>query len=159
MEYSNRPRKTLLSTRTLRRAHFSCTMFIPNSNAVNEAAAIKAECSRDEQLQLKLVPEDMLRPACQISVTEVQCGDPQCAPIDTALTIVFDRYALVSLSCAAFVRHWCLLMLDSLISCISLFIISYIYIYTCCHIAFMLPQPLAAAADEGCWEFPCQARK
>jgi hypothetical protein len=72
-------------------------MFIPNSNAVNEAAAIKAECSRVEQLCLELVPED-IRSACQISVTEVQCGDPNCAPIDTALTIIFDRYVTVTVS-------------------------------------------------------------
>jgi len=73
-------------------------MFIPNANAAAEAAAIKQACARVEQLALELVPDD-IRSACQINVSEVQCGDPQCAPIDTTVLIFFERYVLTVSEC------------------------------------------------------------
>jgi hypothetical protein len=68
-------------------------MFIPNENAAAEATAIKRECARIESMALALVPED-IRSACQINVSEFQCGDPTCAPIDTSIVVVFNRSVL-----------------------------------------------------------------
>ena len=68
-------------------------MFIPNVNAAAEADAIKRECARIESMALSLVPDD-IRSACQINVSEFQCGDPNCAPIDTSIVVVFDRCVL-----------------------------------------------------------------
>ena len=39
---------------------------------------------------LMLIPPTM-REGVIVTVQEVQCGDPNCAPIDTAITIVFAR--------------------------------------------------------------------
>ncbi len=43
---------------------------------------------RIEQWSLDLVP-DNIRDGVQISVQEVECGDPNCSPIDTAVAIMF----------------------------------------------------------------------
>jgi hypothetical protein len=43
-----------------------------------------------EAWSLDIIPET-IRDQAQISIQEVQCGDPQCAPIDTAVTILFSR--------------------------------------------------------------------
>jgi hypothetical protein len=43
-----------------------------------------------EKWTIEMIPESV-RTGVQISVQEVQCGDPDCAPIDTAIAILFPR--------------------------------------------------------------------
>jgi len=49
----------------------------------------KAAFQRIENWALELVSPS-IRNGVQIHVQEVQCGDPNCAPIDTAVTIMFE---------------------------------------------------------------------
>jgi hypothetical protein len=65
-------------------------MFLPNKNADAEKAALKRHYARIEAWALDIIPAD-LREEVQVSVQEVQCGDPDCAPIDTVVTIIFHR--------------------------------------------------------------------
>lgn len=65
-------------------------MFLPDSTHGDDAEERKAACARVEEMCLNLVPQE-LREDVQISVQEVQCGDPNCAPIDTAITVIFNR--------------------------------------------------------------------
>lgn len=69
-------------------------MFLPDSmknQADDDAASVRRNTAyKDiERWSLELIPSQ-IRNAVQISVQEVQCGDPECAPIDTAIAILFD---------------------------------------------------------------------
>ncbi len=69
-------------------------MFLPDSmknQADDDAASVRRNTAyKDiERWSLELIPSQ-IRNAVQISVQEVQCGDPDCAPIDTAIAILFD---------------------------------------------------------------------
>lgn len=68
-------------------------MFLPeNAAGADEAEkARKAAFKSIEQWSIQLIPEP-LRKEVTVSIQEVQCGDPQCSPIDTAIAIVFNRY-------------------------------------------------------------------
>jgi hypothetical protein len=74
-------------------------MFLPNFNADAEKAALKEHCDRIERWALDIIPRD-LREEVIVSVQEVHCGDPECAPIDTVVTVLFDRF--VQISCVEF---------------------------------------------------------
>eukprot|EP00957_Ditylum_brightwellii_P125183 9543686-Ditylum_brightwellii.AAC.1 len=69
-------------------------MFLPKSDAEANAEA-KAEAERKaayiriEKWSIDAVPS-AISGDVQINVQEVQCGDPDCAPIDTAIAIVFS---------------------------------------------------------------------
>lgn len=69
-------------------------MFLPdnikNKSTDKEEAERKRAYARIEQWAMELIPESA-RSGVQISVQEVQCGDPECAPIDTAVAILFPR--------------------------------------------------------------------
>lgn len=67
-------------------------MFLPENVANKEKEEVerKAAFQNIEAWSMEIIPE-ALRPDASVSVQEVQCGDPQCAPIDTAVTIVFTR--------------------------------------------------------------------
>lgn len=79
-------------------------MFLPGRNAEEERQALQKEYRRVETICLELLPADpALREASTISVQEVQCGDPECAPIDTIVTIMFPRWVL----------KWAVFRLDS----------------------------------------------
>ena len=68
-------------------------MFLPENVASQnkEEEERKAAFKKIEQWSLEIIPQE-IRGEAQVSVQEVQCGDPNCAPIDTAVTIVFNRY-------------------------------------------------------------------
>ena len=72
-------------------------MFLPENARGAGGAADRAEEERKaaykriEEWSLGLIAEP-LRKDVQISVQEVQCGDPQCSPIDTAIAVQFKRY-------------------------------------------------------------------
>lgn len=68
-------------------------MFLPGNIGAKdkEEEARKAAFKKIEAWSLEIIPSE-IRDEAQVSVQEVQCGDPNCAPIDTAVTIVFNRY-------------------------------------------------------------------
>lgn len=70
-------------------------MFLPENaaQANNAEKQRKAAFKKIEEWSLQLIPEP-LRNDVTISVQEIQCGDPQCSPIDTAIAVVFDRYVV-----------------------------------------------------------------
>ena len=69
-------------------------MFLPDASSLNEKK--KADDRRREAFRniekwgLELIPED-IRESAVISAQEIQCSDPDCAPIDTTVNVVFDR--------------------------------------------------------------------
>ena len=67
-------------------------MFMPGQPPEDPQAAAdrKAGIARGEEWSLMLIPEN-IREGVIVTVQEVQCGDPACAPIDTAITIAFPR--------------------------------------------------------------------
>ena len=71
------------------------TMFLPKGEAaaLDTRAAQQARreaYSRIELWVLDAIPVNLRRGAV-VSVQEVACGDPVCAPIDTAIAILFER--------------------------------------------------------------------
>jgi hypothetical protein len=65
-------------------------MFLP-SRSVNEEKQIRTAAYKQiEAICLALLPPAMV-PDCIVSAQEVQCGDPNCAPIDTMITLQFLR--------------------------------------------------------------------
>lgn len=65
-------------------------MFMPGRDVEAEKAAQQKIFRNVEAICMQRVPKEF-QEACTISVQEIQCGDPQCAPIDTVVTILFDR--------------------------------------------------------------------
>ena len=70
-------------------------MFLPD-NLKNQHAEtqkkeeLKAAYIRVEGWAMELIPDDA-REGVQISVQEVECFDPECAPIDTVVAIIYTR--------------------------------------------------------------------
>lgn len=69
-------------------------MFMPGRNAQKELQEKQQLYRRVEGMAENLIPE-AIRKDCTVSVQEVQCGDPQCSPIDVVVTLMFDRYVRV----------------------------------------------------------------
>lgn len=65
-------------------------MFLPGRQQDQEKAMKKAAYKSVEQWCEAQLAE-AARSQCMVSVQEIHCGDPQCAPIDTAVTLVFQR--------------------------------------------------------------------
>lgn len=72
-------------------------MFLPvDQSEVKKAEEARREAFRNiETWALEIIPAE-IRDDVQISSQEVQCGDPECSPIDTAITIQFPRYGGLS---------------------------------------------------------------
>lgn len=72
-------------------------MFLPGIDEERRKASALAQrrdaYQRIEQWSSEAVPSD-IREGLQISIQEVQCGDPTCAPIDTAVAILFPRFVI-----------------------------------------------------------------
>jgi hypothetical protein len=68
-------------------------MFMPGRNIQQELAEKQAHYRRLEGLVEELIPSQM-QAECTISIQEMQCGDPSCSPIDTVITLLFERYAM-----------------------------------------------------------------
>jgi len=70
-------------------------MFLPGNKTTDDAKA-KADAERKlayeriEKWATAAIPPS-IRDGVSISVQEVICGDPTCAPIDTAIAIIFPR--------------------------------------------------------------------
>jgi D-alanine-D-alanine ligase-like ATP-grasp enzyme len=65
-------------------------MFLPGRNVQQEREDRQREYRRIEEWSKSLIVNDVIRQACEISVQEIQCGDPNCAPVDTVVTIAFE---------------------------------------------------------------------
>jgi len=63
---------------------------MPGRDTSKEKEEKQAVFRNVEQIAESLI-EEKFRKDCHVSVQEIQCGDPQCSPIDTVVTIVFDR--------------------------------------------------------------------
>ena len=83
-------------------------MFLPTRIIQLELQEKQRQYRRVEELVNQLLPTEY-QTECTISVQEVQCGDPQCAPIDTVVTILFERYVLslvaLLLTCVSTLDH------------------------------------------------------
>lgn len=70
-------------------------MFLPQSEAANAEIRSAEQTRREAYSRIEIwvteaIPAE-IRQGVTISVQEVQCGDPNCAPIDTAIAILFPR--------------------------------------------------------------------
>jgi hypothetical protein len=65
-------------------------MFLPGRSAEKEAADKKKLFQRIENWCLEIIPVTC-KVGAEVSSQEVQCGDPECSPIDTVVTIFFER--------------------------------------------------------------------
>jgi hypothetical protein len=65
-------------------------MFLPGRSVEKERAEQRKQLKRIEDLCLELVPPN-LSAGLTIDVQEVQCGDPKCSPIDTVITLLYER--------------------------------------------------------------------
>lgn len=66
-------------------------MFLPGRSAEKEKEEQKRHFSQVEEWSLQIIPAEFSQ-GTDVSVQEVQCGDPDCAPIDTLVTMFFARY-------------------------------------------------------------------
>jgi hypothetical protein len=66
-------------------------MFFPGRNAQEEKAKQRAILKKIEDMCTSLLPEGPIRQDAIVSVYEVQCGDPTCAPVDTVISIQFGK--------------------------------------------------------------------
>mmetsp|Transcript_10311 Transcript_10311/g.18526 ORF Transcript_10311/g.18526 Transcript_10311/m.18526 type:complete len:195 (+) Transcript_10311:120-704(+) len=69
-------------------------MFLPQTDAVNAEIRASEQARREGYSRIELwvteaIPSE-LRQFVTISVQEVECGDPDCSPIDTAIAILFS---------------------------------------------------------------------
>ena len=70
-------------------------MFLPE-NLKEKKESADAEAKRKEayaqieKWSMEIIPAH-LRDGVVLSVQEVQCGDPDCSPIDTAIAIIFSK--------------------------------------------------------------------
>ena len=67
-------------------------MFLPENlgSQQKDAEERKVAYRKIESWAMELIPEN-IRSTALVSVQEFQCGDPSCAPIDTSVTIQFQR--------------------------------------------------------------------
>ena len=70
-------------------------MFLPPTEKDESAKKKEEELRRSayrrlEEWALELIPPS-IRNGVTINVQEVVCGDPSCAPIDTAIAVLFER--------------------------------------------------------------------
>ena len=67
-------------------------MFLPDRSLVDEKEKRQKSYQQIEAYCSSLIESNEIKDACIISVQEVVCGDPQCAPIDTMITLSFPSY-------------------------------------------------------------------
>ena len=70
-------------------------MFLPPKKEDEEKKQLedtqrKEDYIRIETLVTNKIPEN-IRDGLIVNVEEVQCGDPNCSPIDTAIAVLFPR--------------------------------------------------------------------
>ena len=68
-------------------------LFNPNIDQQAAKVKIRHECKRIKEVALNQIPEAQ-RVGLHLNVQEVQCGDPECAPIDTVIQLTWDAPGL-----------------------------------------------------------------
>lgn len=63
-----------------------------NNNNDNDKSNKQIAYRRIEEWGLQLITNPILRQACMLSVQEVICGDPNCAPVDTIIAFTYEKY-------------------------------------------------------------------
>lgn len=66
-------------------------MFLPGRSVEQENIDRKKHYKRVVDLMQETFESKEIRDACTVTVQEVQCGDPNCAPIDTIVSLTFDK--------------------------------------------------------------------
>ena len=69
-------------------------MFLPDRSIADEKQKRQQTYKQIEENCISLIESEAVKEKCIISVQEVVCGDPQCAPIDTMITVSFPSYVL-----------------------------------------------------------------
>ncbi len=64
-------------------------MFLPNRSIADEKEKQKRIFQQIEGHCTSLIEVETIKESCIVSVQEVVCGDPQCSPIDTMITMSF----------------------------------------------------------------------
>jgi len=66
-------------------------MFLPESIGSQEVEAKKRRdaMTRLENWCKELIPAEIIK-GVEINIQEVQCGDPECSPVDTSIVLLFD---------------------------------------------------------------------
>jgi hypothetical protein len=72
-------------------------MFLPGRSIEEEKLQRQRLYQQIEQWCSSLIISDAIKESCIISVQEVVCGDPKCAPIDTMITLSFPSYVFLPL--------------------------------------------------------------
>ena len=67
-------------------------MFLPDRSIVDEKEKRQQLYKQIEEYCTSLIESNDVKESCIISVQEVVCGDPECAPIDTMITLSFPSY-------------------------------------------------------------------
>jgi hypothetical protein len=67
-------------------------MFLPERSVQLEREERMRNYKKVEELTQQRFASQEMNEACCISVSEVACGDPQCSPIDTIVSLTFDSY-------------------------------------------------------------------
>ena len=70
-------------------------MFLPKSETANAEIRAAEKARREGYSRIEVWVNEAIqaeiRRGVTVSVQEVVCGDPDCAPIDTAIAILFPR--------------------------------------------------------------------
>lgn len=67
-------------------------MFLPDNVGLNkkEEQERREAVNRVELWCMEMIPLE-LRDDAFVAVREVECGDPNCSPVDTAVTVFFEK--------------------------------------------------------------------
>jgi hypothetical protein len=76
-------------------------MFLPDRSLADEKERKQKSYKQIEEYCTSLIESNAIKESCIISVQEVVCGDPQCAPIDTMITLSFPSYVPFFLLCSS----------------------------------------------------------
>jgi hypothetical protein len=63
-----------------------------SSSNNDEEVKKKAAIQQIERWALAMIESETIRNACIISIQEIICGDPSCAPVDTVVVFTFEEY-------------------------------------------------------------------
>ena len=69
-------------------------MFLPGRSIDDEKQQRNKIYQQIEQWCISLILNETIQQSIMISIQEVKCGDPTCAPIDTIVSISFPSYVV-----------------------------------------------------------------
>ena len=94
-------------------------MFVPKNEhtiAQDRSAeqARREGYAKIESWVIEAIPVEIRR-GVTVSVQEIECGDPECAPIDVAVCILFPR-------CVVFVWFYCANNICLMLTCVTFYV-------------------------------------